>query len=190
MSNELKDCPFCGGKPVMETYQTLVSILCDQCGVARAFRGPLSGARTVPLHTGSAQCRFTHPQEDYSHQAIEDAVVAWNSRAAIAHQPPKEALTDAQIRDIWCGLGGQERWLKDFGFIQFAHAIEAATAPNAKLVEALRELYRGYVRLLESGRDKIIELGGDCDPVDRMKASDPELRKARAALAAAGVKGE
>lgn len=50
------------------------------------------------------------------------------AHAAIASSSPKAALTDAKIRDIWRGLGGQDRWLKDFGFIQFARAIEAALA--------------------------------------------------------------
>lgn len=82
MSKELKFCPFCGRDPVMETYQTMVSIRCDPCGVARAFRGPLSRARTEPLYTGSSCSRFTHPEQDYDHSAIEEAVSAWNSRVS------------------------------------------------------------------------------------------------------------
>lgn len=48
--------------------------------------------------------------------------------------------------------------------------------------EELRALYRGYVGLLESSRDRIMEFGGDCDPVDRMEDGDPALIRARAAL--------
>lgn len=40
-------------------------------------------------------------------------------------------------------------------------------------------LYRAYVRLLESGRDRIIDLGGTCDPVDVMEANDVDLQAAR-----------
>ncbi|WP_312681313.1 hypothetical protein [Stenotrophomonas chelatiphaga] len=40
-------------------------------------------------------------------------------------------------------------------------------------------LYRAYVRLLESGRDRILDLGGTCDPVDVMEARDIDLRAAR-----------
>ena len=51
-----------------------------------------------------------------------------------------------------------------------------------ELVEALEKLYKKYVNLLESGRDRILELGGTCDPVDVMEMSDPGLRDARNAL--------
>lgn len=52
-----------------------------------------------------------------------------------------------------------------------------------RLRAALKELIRAYVRLLESGRDRIRDLGGTCDPVDVLERADPELRKAREALA-------
>ena len=39
----------------------------------------------------------------------------------------------------------------------------------------IAELYVGYVRLMENGRDRIIMLGGDCDSVDFMEANDPLL---------------
>ena len=65
----------------------------------------------------------------------------------------------------------------------------AAPAPQpvhqgerAELVEAFGKLYKKYVNLLESGRDRILDLGGSCDPVDVMEMSDPELRDARTAL--------
>lgn len=43
----------------------------------------------------------------------------------------------------------------------------------------LKALYRAYVRLLESGRDRIRDLGGTCDPVDVMEANDEDLQAAR-----------
>lgn len=52
----------------------------------------------------------------------------------------------------------------------------------AALRDAMRDLYRGYVRLLASGRDRILFLGGECDPVDRMEEGDPVLIAAREAL--------
>ncbi len=42
-----------------------------------------------------------------------------------------------------------------------------------------KALYRAYVHLLESGRDRIIDLGGTCDPVDVMEANDVDLQAAR-----------
>lgn len=56
------------------------------------------------------------------------------------------------------------------------------------LVKALDRLYRAYVNMLEGGRDRIVFLGGDCDPVEVMEAGDPVLVATRAVLAA--VKGD
>lgn len=54
-------------------------------------------------------------------------------------------------------------------------------APTAQAVDLaeFKALYRAYVRLLESGRDRIIDLGGTCDPVDVMEANDVDLQAAR-----------
>lgn len=43
----------------------------------------------------------------------------------------------------------------------------------------LRRLYQAYVRLLESGRDRILDFGGTCDPVDVMERTDVDLIEAR-----------
>jgi len=57
-------------------------------------------------------------------------------------------------------------------------------APPARAVDHadFKALYRAYVRLLEAGRDRILLLGGDCDPVDVMEASDADLRAARSLI--------
>jgi hypothetical protein len=68
---------------------------------------------------------------------------------------------------------------------QIADAVIARStpaAPGIDLREPMRNLYRAYVRLLESGMDRITSLGGDCDPVDVMEANDIDLRAAREAL--------
>ncbi len=90
--------------------------------------------------------------------------------AAIAHQPPKEALTDRKILDMAnsIGNGGFYQDARDDNLIDFARAIEAATGPNKALMEALRAIL------------------ADCDPNSRngVRAAD--------ALSAAGatLKGE
>jgi hypothetical protein len=61
-----------------------------------------------------------------------------------------------------------------------ANARLAASAPD--LYEQLKHLYRGYVNLLETARDKIVELGGPCDRLEELEVADPYLAKARAAL--------
>ena len=53
-----------------------------------------------------------------------------------------------------------------------------------QLVSELKSLRRAYVTLLESGRDRILDLGGTCDPVDVMEAGNPHLASAVKAIAA------
>ncbi len=48
----------------------------------------------------------------------------------------------------------------------------------------LRRLYRAYVSLLETGRDRLMDRGVTCDPVDVMETGDPALVSARATIAA------
>lgn len=55
----------------------------------------------------------------------------------------------------------------------------AITSQRDELLAALKEFYKHYVSTLESGRDRIVMLGGDCDPVDMMEAGDPILIKIR-----------
>ncbi|MCD7096902.1 hypothetical protein [Stenotrophomonas sp. MMGLT7] len=62
-------------------------------------------------------------------------------------------------------------------------------AAQAVDLEQYRKLYRAYVHLLESGRDRIISLGGGCDPVDVMERRDPNLREARALIDQQAGKG-
>jgi hypothetical protein len=66
---------------------------------------------------------------------------------------------------------------------QHANARLIAAAPD--LLEALKRLAHAYVSTMESGRDRIVALGGDCDPVDVMERGDPYLRIAKEAIAKA-----
>jgi hypothetical protein len=61
-----------------------------------------------------------------------------------------------------------------------------ADARIAELEKALKYLMRHYVGQLENARDRIVSLGGECDPVDVMERGDPHLRAVREVL---GVKG-
>lgn len=64
-----------------------------------------------------------------------------------------------------------------------ANARLIAAAPD--LLSQLKRLAHAYVSLMESGRDRIIELGGSCDEVDVMEAGNPWLRDTKAAIAKA-----
>ena len=58
--------------------------------------------------------------------------------------------------------------------------LRAAVAGYRRDAEnAVRRLYRGYVNSMESARDRIVGLGGTCDPLDVMELSDPYLQRAR-----------
>lgn len=87
-----------------------------------------------------------------------------------------------------CGCATRQHYfLGDDAERQVTSAWNARKATTAAgLVDGFRSLYRAYVRLLESGRDRIRDLGGDCDPVDVMERNDPFLVEARALLAAIG----
>ena len=56
---------------------------------------------------------------------------------------------------------------------------------NTELLSELKNLRRAYVSLLETGRDRIIQYGGQCDSVESMEAADPNLKSACAAIAKA-----
>lgn len=88
------------------------------------------------------------------------------ARAAIAHQPPKEDLTDEEINLIAIDFFGA---ITDRTQLKFARAIEAASAPNKQLVAALQAL---------------IEVAERCDSWESFPSD--ALDSARAALAAAG----
>lgn len=90
------------------------------------------------------------------------------------------------------------RWIKDAlqpvatPTTEDSSAVHSATpaAPGIDLREPMRNLYRAYVRLLEAGRDRIIDLGGRCDSVQLMEESDTDLRAAREALDASPKGGD
>lgn len=91
-------------------------------------------------------------------------------------------ILDADGRPVaaTCGGGHFNPYLQDE--IE-QRALLITEAPN--LLDELKQMVRAYVRLLESGRDRIRDLGGDCDSVDAMDKNDPNLIAARAAIAKA-----
>lgn len=59
----------------------------------------------------------------------------------------------------------------------------AEQVPSNELVDALKYLARHYVGLMEHARNRILNFGGTCDPVDVMERGDPHLRIVREIIA-------
>jgi chromosome segregation ATPase len=64
-----------------------------------------------------------------------------------------------------------------------AESAERKLAQAMRVVEAARELYGEHMHTLATGYEKIVNLGGECDPLDRMIADSVALESVRAALA-------
>lgn len=91
-----------------------------------------------------------------------------------ARQPVGEAIGEI----VYSGEGGLQIEFYDGKPLA---PMKLYAAPPAQAVDLgdFKALYRAYVRLLESGRDRIRDLGGTCDPVDVMEANDVDLQAAR-----------
>lgn len=91
----------------------------------------------------------------------------------------------AAVLDMWEGDSNQTGYMGDFKDAQaILEVLAQNAAPSAQAVDLadFKALYRAYVRLLESGRDRIRDLGGTCDPVDVMEANDVDLQAARGVI--------
>lgn len=111
------------------------------------------------------------------------------------HPTQKYAFSPALQTDIGCGchecggLGAVWWHMTDeevANFVKICEEVDREHQLNMRVVRleaALRRSRRAYVSLMETGRDRIISLGGSCDPVEVMEAADPELRLIDAALA-------
>ncbi|HHA2776621.1 TPA: hypothetical protein ACOD90_000911 [Stenotrophomonas maltophilia] len=135
------------------------------------------------LHEAARRVISDIDSGDYSgtiSMATYDALVA-----ALAARQPVGSIPEwfeLVIRDV-CELDPEDPDAADTVCIRMLdlRLIMERHAPPAQAVDLddFKALYRAYVRLLESGRDRIIDLGGTCDPVDAMEANDVDLQAAR-----------
>jgi hypothetical protein len=142
-----------------------------ECGVCGSLFGwPRDGSTPGDAGTFCPQCRAN---------GLTASGVVHFSRSS-----PSPITTPAEVE----ALRRERDALNTDALIQAQKLLERTTAcdtlrtDNSRLREALRNLYQGYVSTLEIGRDRIIALGGSCDPVDVMENGDPCLIAARATL--------
>ena len=130
-------------------------------------------AEQVYEHTEAKLDRLLDQRDELLADVAEEAAVREKlatllAETAVALKGPEAAL----FRHSWHDL---------------AEVAAGVVKHRDELLAALEKMNRAYVGLMENGRDRIIMLGGDCDPVDVMEHSDPHLRESRAAIAS--VKG-
>lgn len=94
--------------------------------------------------------------------------------------PELAALVDNRLSSM---QGVCERSMFPVRVMEVPHTNVVAAA--ADLLNELKNLQRAYVNLMETGRDRILQHGGTCDPVDVMEAADPFLRASKAVIAKA-----
>lgn len=126
----------------------------------------------------------------------ESTKAHWRARAVEASIPaaPVDAVNYAKLYGMACEAADHAGFYVKIdeatGVLNLIPKASTSAAPGVDLREPMRNLYQAYVRLLESGMDRITSLGGDCDPVDVMEANDIDLRAAREALDASPKGGE
>lgn len=168
--SQTEKCLNCDGEGVVHTgvdeAPTTICPACDGDGVMDVFAAPA---------VANAAPKLPEPQSlivdaDIGHRAYSaEQVLAYGQACAISAQAPKAALTEFPEPFVTT-LGSGNLYSED----QMHIAIEAAAAPNAALLEALRETLRQAEGWYDECR------GGD--------ASDFGWHKeAVAALAAVGV---
>ncbi|MCF3462813.1 hypothetical protein GTY70_02820 [Stenotrophomonas maltophilia] len=166
--------------PADETDPDLVLADClaeiRRLRAALAARQPVgySGVRTcgderpcINCYSDQGDCLGPAPSQDSTHQPVLQEPVAWISRIrCVGAEYGKEIYGKLPVQSL--------------NPLYYEH-IPLYAAPPAQAVDLanFKALYRAYVRLLESGRDRIRDLGGTCDPVDVMEANDVDLQAAR-----------
>jgi hypothetical protein len=81
------------------------------------------------------------------------------------------------------------RYCKAYNLLHEWRSVQAmhSTGDDARdaLLSELKSLHHAYIGVLESGRDRIISLGGRCDSLDTMVSHDPHLICSKRAIDAA-----
>lgn len=92
-----------------------------------------------------------------------------------------------RIAACWNACDGisTENLEQNIAIKELANRYNTVIAQRDELLQGLKNLKRAYVNLLEAGRNRILDMGGQCDDVPTMEASDPYLRDASAAIAKA-----
>lgn len=150
---------------------------CDECGALTA--SPIA-ARLTAQQPAEQRCEYCDGTGD-----VHSLDGEWRGTCDCpAGQQPEPISRNLRAVHAMI-LNALDRDAAEGKAVRGEMAAEQQAAPDvAGLKEALKSMVSGYMRLLQSGYDRITDLGGDCDPVDVMERDDAYLREARATLAA------
>lgn len=129
------------------------------------------------------QARNLTPQE-----ALKEAHVtpAEDGPDFTVQDPDLDALLNIASTMVRATVGGSANMDDGLLFLSSLNKVQERLAladEVPRLRNGIKNLIRAYVNLMEVGRDRIVGLGGQCDPLDVMERSDPNLRQARDVLA-------
>ena len=97
------------------------------------------------------------------------------------------SILEQEARQMRARMERLEQELEVERSLYFRNQVAELEKQRDELLAALEAMNRAYILLMENGRDRISDLGGECDPLDVMERSDPALRESRAVIAS--VKG-
>ena len=148
-----------------------IPILSDE-EIEKAFRDREGMMKHTELPWGYAR---THRMSDNTWYVLVDS----DGRGPIMEVGGKDLV--GQIAEAKYLITDPEKIKANAAFIV------RACNNHYKLLEALKRLINSYVNLIESGHDRIKDLGGACDSVEIMENGNPYLAEAREAIKEAGV---
>lgn len=160
----------------METDANLVEPCCDKCGA------PITTGLMAVFCPNKERCEFwpTDSESVAFIQQLRDADGAESMVKRYTWSAEDHAMRESQELGDFVRLSDYHALMDELQRVYNTNATNAQIV--AELDTAFRDLMHAYVCLLESGRDRIKMLGGDCDDVPTMEANDPALIRARDVL--------
>jgi hypothetical protein len=126
-----------------------------------------------------ADLYYMKKQPDGFRAFVEQPGAAGNARRIVAAVNACEGVETDQLER--CAGSEANMFQGAIGLLgMITEKAEAHQVESLVTMAKLKRLYREYVNTLENGRSRIISLGGECDPIEKMEADDPTLKEVRA----------